>query len=69
MKDDFDFVMEVIFDCFFEETFARLERSGLQARQKRKDVIDHLNAIIGGCCQGIFDAVVFIHNIPNDWFL
>lgn len=44
--------MEVIFECFFEETFARLERSGLQARQKRKDVIDHLNSIISGCCQG-----------------
>lgn len=44
--------MEVIFDCFFEETFAKLERSGLKARKKRKDVIDHLNAIISGCCKG-----------------
>lgn len=44
--------MEVLFDCFFEETFARLERSGLQSRQKRRDVIDHLNAIILGSSKG-----------------
>lgn len=44
--------MDLIFDCFFDETFARLERSGLQARKKRNDVIDHLNAVISGCCQG-----------------
>ncbi|XP_037026489.1 uncharacterized protein LOC119067538 [Bradysia coprophila] len=44
--------METIFDCFFEETFLRLERSGLKTKQKRKDVIDHLNAIISGCCGG-----------------
>lgn len=45
--------MDVIFDCFFEETFARLERSGLKARQKRKDVIDHLSALILGTSKGL----------------
>ncbi|XP_031631676.1 uncharacterized protein LOC116345971 isoform X2 [Contarinia nasturtii] len=44
--------MEVIFDCFFEETFLRLERSGLKTKQKRKDVIDHLTAIILGTSKG-----------------
>lgn len=44
--------MEVLFDCFFDETFARLERSGLHTRQKRRDVIDHLNAIILGSSKG-----------------
>ncbi|KAJ6640084.1 hypothetical protein Bhyg_12833, partial [Pseudolycoriella hygida] len=34
------------------ETFLRLERSGLKTKQKRRDVIDHLNAIISGCCDG-----------------
>lgn len=46
--------MEVVFDCFFDETFARLERSGLKSRQKRRDVIDHLNAIILGTAKGLF---------------
>lgn len=45
--------MEVIFDCFFEETFKRLERSGLKSKQVRRNVMDHLNAIISGCCDGI----------------
>lgn len=45
--------MEVIFDCFFEQTFMRLERSGLKARKKRKDVIDHLNSIILGTSKGV----------------
>lgn len=49
--------MEVIFDCFFDETFARLERSGLKGRQKRRDVIDHLNAVITGTSQGLFHIV------------
>lgn len=44
--------MEIIFDCFFEETFQRLERSGLKARKKRKDVIDHLTAIVLGTSKG-----------------
>lgn len=44
--------MEVIFDVFFDETFRRMERSGLKTRQNRKDVIDHLNAVISGGCQG-----------------
>lgn len=59
--------MEVIFECFFEETFARLERSGLQARQKRRDVIDHLSAIISGCCQGTQMIVGSIWHI-SWWF-
>lgn len=45
--------MEVIFDCFFEETFKKLERSGLKSKQVRRNVMDHLNAIISGCCDGI----------------
>lgn len=49
--------MEVIFDCFFDETFARLERSGLHSRQKRRDVIDHLNAIILGSSKGMYVVV------------
>lgn len=44
--------MEVIFDCFFEETFRRLDRSGLKAKNKRKDVIDHLTAVILGSSKG-----------------
>lgn len=44
--------MDCIFDCFFEQTFMRLERSSLQMRKKRNDVIDHLNSIIEGCSQG-----------------
>lgn len=44
--------MEDIFDCFFIETFLRLERSGLKTRQKRRDVIDHLNAVILGTAKG-----------------
>lgn len=44
--------MEIIFDCFFEETFRKLERSGLKARNKRKDVIDHLTAIVLGTSRG-----------------
>lgn len=44
--------MEVIFEIFFEETFRRLERSGLKARKKRKDVIDHLSALILGTSKG-----------------
>lgn len=46
--------MEVIFDVFFDETFRRMERSGLKTRQNRKDVIDHLNAVISGGCQGMY---------------
>lgn len=49
--------MEVIFDCFFDETFARLERSGLKGRQKRKDVIDHLNTIIMATSTGLFICI------------
>ena len=52
--------MEVIFDCFFEETFKRLERSGLQAKTKRKDVIDHLNAVISGCCSGKYMLLMLL---------
>lgn len=44
--------MEFIFDCFFEDTFIKIPRSGLHDRRSRRDVIDHLNAIIGGCSDG-----------------
>lgn len=54
--------MEAIFDCFFEETFLRLERSGLKAKQKRKDVIDHLNAIISGCCDGLLYYLYLLYH-------
>lgn len=50
----------MIFDCFFDETFARLERSGLQSRQKRRDVIDHLNAIILGTSKGMRRFYLFV---------
>ena len=60
--------MEVIFDCFFEETFAKLERSGLKARQKRKDVIDHLDSIIGGCAQGLYQ-IFHVHLISINTLL
>lgn len=44
--------MEFIFDCFFEDTFVRIGRSGLHDRNSRRNVLDHLNAIIGGCIDG-----------------
>ncbi|XP_067617259.1 uncharacterized protein stops [Eurosta solidaginis] len=44
--------MEFIFDCFFENTFDKITRSGLQDRASRRDVLDHLNAVIGGCSDG-----------------
>lgn len=44
--------METIFDIFFEENLINLDRNGLQMRQKRRDIICHLNAIISGCCAG-----------------
>ncbi|XP_037922004.1 uncharacterized protein LOC119658603 isoform X3 [Hermetia illucens] len=44
--------MEYIFDCFFEDTFLKIKRSGLHDRHSRRDVIDHLNAVIGGCSDG-----------------
>lgn len=46
--------MEVIFDCFFEQTLILIDRSGLKTRKKRKDVIDHLNSIITGSSKGTF---------------
>lgn len=52
--------MEYVFDCFFNETFTRLERSGLHARNKRKDVIDHLNAVISGGCKGFLALFLFL---------
>ncbi|XP_055536115.1 uncharacterized protein LOC129724872 [Wyeomyia smithii] len=44
--------MEYVFDVFFEESFLVMERSGLKSRSGRRDVIDHLNAVISGCVQG-----------------
>lgn len=44
--------MDFIFDCFFEDTFEKISRSGLQDRRSRRDVLDHLNAVIGGCSDG-----------------
>ena len=45
--------MDYIFDCFFEEVLETLERSGLHSRQNRKNLIDHLNSVISGCCSGL----------------
>ena len=53
--------METIFDCFFDETFLRLTRNGLQTKQNRKDVIDHLNSVISGCCDGDDDIMLKIN--------
>ena len=44
--------MEFIFECFYEDTLDKLCRNGLQDRSSRRDVLDHLNAIIGGCSDG-----------------
>lgn len=44
--------MDFIFDCFFEDTFVKIARNGLHDRYSRRDVIDHLNAVIGGCSDG-----------------
>ncbi|XP_030564023.1 uncharacterized protein LOC115764883 isoform X1 [Drosophila novamexicana] len=45
-------VMDYIFECFFNDTFERITRNGLQDRQSRRDVLDHLSAIIKGCSVG-----------------
>ncbi|XP_039495918.1 uncharacterized protein LOC120454579 isoform X1 [Drosophila santomea] len=45
-------VMDYIFECFFEDTFEQISRNGLQDRQSRRDVLDHLSSIIKGCSGG-----------------
>lgn len=45
-------VMDYIFECFFNDTFEHITRNGLQDRQSRRDVLDHLSAIIKGCSEG-----------------
>ncbi|EDW82984.2 uncharacterized protein Dwil_GK22556 [Drosophila willistoni] len=45
-------VMDYIFECFFNDTFEQITRNGLQDRQSRRDVLDHLSAIIKGCSEG-----------------
>ncbi|XP_017034172.1 uncharacterized protein stops isoform X1 [Drosophila kikkawai] len=45
-------VMDYIFECFFDDTFDQITRNGLQDRQSRRDVLDHLSAIIKGCSEG-----------------
>ncbi|XP_017122581.1 uncharacterized protein LOC108142952 isoform X1 [Drosophila elegans] len=45
-------VMEYIFECFFDDTFEQITRNGLQDRQSRRDVLDHLSSIIKGCSGG-----------------
>lgn len=44
--------MDFIFDCFFEEILATIERSGLKTRQNRQNVIDQLDSVISGCSSG-----------------
>lgn len=48
--------MDFIFDCFFEEILATIERSGLKTRQNRQNVIDQLDAIISGCIAGMNES-------------
>ncbi|XP_016998417.2 uncharacterized protein stops [Drosophila takahashii] len=45
-------VMDYIFECFFDDTFEQISRNGLQDRQSRRDVLDHLSSIIKGCSEG-----------------
>ncbi|EDW53602.1 GM12102 [Drosophila sechellia] len=45
-------VMDYIFECFFDDTFEQISRNGLQDRQSRRDVLDHLSSIIKGCSGG-----------------
>jgi len=45
-------VMDYIFECFFNDTFEHITRNGLQDRQSRRDVLDHLSSIIKGCSEG-----------------
>ncbi|XP_060645794.1 uncharacterized protein LOC132784288 [Drosophila nasuta] len=45
-------VMDYIFECFFNDTFEHITRNGLQDRQSRRDILDHLSAIIKGCSEG-----------------
>ncbi|XP_030369643.1 uncharacterized protein LOC115620517 [Scaptodrosophila lebanonensis] len=44
--------MDYIFECFYNDTFEQITRNGLQDRQSRRDVLDHLSAIIKGCSEG-----------------
>lgn len=52
--------MDFIFDCFFEEILATIERSGLKTRQNRQNVIDQLDAIISGCIAGMNESQIAI---------
>ncbi|EDW04462.1 GH23853 [Drosophila grimshawi] len=45
-------VMDYIFECFFDDTFEHITRNGLHDRQSRRNVLDHLSAIIKGCSEG-----------------
>ncbi|XP_062125802.1 uncharacterized protein LOC133838646 isoform X3 [Drosophila sulfurigaster albostrigata] len=44
--------MDYIFECFYNDTFEHITRNGLQDRQSRRDILDHLSAIIKGCSEG-----------------
>ncbi|XP_052868368.1 uncharacterized protein LOC128274269 [Anopheles cruzii] len=44
--------MEYVFDVFFDECFAKMARSGLMSRARRRDIINHLNSVIAGCIGG-----------------
>ncbi|XP_035777442.1 uncharacterized protein LOC118458754 [Anopheles albimanus] len=50
--------MEYVFDVFFDECFARMERSGLLSRACRRNTISHLNSVIAGCIEGRPTATV-----------
>ncbi|KAL7729301.1 hypothetical protein ACLKA6_008880 [Drosophila palustris] len=45
-------VMDYIFECFYNDTFESITRNGLQDRQSRRDILDHLSSIIKGCSEG-----------------
>ena len=57
--------MDFIFDCFFEEILATIERSGLKTRNNRQNVIDQLDSIIAGCCAGNNIYVLFSNQIKT----
>lgn len=60
------FIMDFVFDCFFEEILQTIERSGLKTRQNRQNVIDQLDAVIAGCSAGKHAIDTrFVHNVKN----
>lgn len=44
--------MDVLPNIFFEQFFSELERGELNARYKRRSLVDQLSTIIEGCTRG-----------------